>query len=281
MKKRTVLAAIMAATMMTGVFSGCGNNGSVANAPPVDKVTGEAVAVIEKEQEAAKNSEVSPEHDAIEKKQEDTAQKAAGGKDADKQNAAVLAYKEPTEAKAGLENNSSPNAQANNASNTSSNNDSEPSGVDPGNNAANENTQPDQPSEPTHEHVWHEHTAQRWVPNVVTVVDEPERYEEYDMWRFYWYNTGTWEETRDYARWDAWWNDWEGGYWAPNSMSMVINPEDCPLFIGYNELGQESYMGDHVHWIEYEKIPAVTHEEDQGYYETYTDYYYCDCGAVQ
>ena len=29
------------------------------------------------------------------------------------------------------------------------------------------------------------------------------------------------------------------------------------------------------------EIPAVTHEEDQGYYETYVDYYYCDCGATK
>ena len=28
------------------------------------------------------------------------------------------------------------------------------------------------------------------------------------------------------------------------------------------------------------EIPAVTHEEDQGYYETYVDYY-CDCCAAK
>ena len=26
-------------------------------------------------------------------------------------------------------------------------------------------------------------------------------------------------------------------------------------------------------------VPAVTHEEGQGYYEKYVDYKYCDCGA--
>ena len=31
----------------------------------------------------------------------------------------------------------------------------------------------------------------------------------------------------------------------------------------------------------YETIPAVTHEETRTRYETYTDYYYCDCGAVK
>lgn len=132
----------------------------------------------------------------------------------------------------------------------------------------------------SHQHAWKEHTAQRWVSNIVTVVDQEERYEKYSLYRMYWYNTGTWEETRDPARFQAWERDREGGPLSPNSITMARRPEDCPLFLRYNELGQPQYQGDHsiISGL-YDVIPAVTHEEDRGYYETYVDYYYCDCGA--
>lgn len=134
-------------------------------------------------------------------------------------------------------------------------------------------------SEQSHEHNWIAHTDQRWVSQIVTVVDEPERYEEYDVYGIYWYNTGEWEETRDPNRYAAWWRDKEGG---PTSESASFkNYEDNPLFLGYDDQGHAMFQGDHVIRTEYDRIPAVTHEEDQGYYETYVDYYYCDCGATK
>ena len=39
----------------------------------------------------------------------------------------------------------------------------------------------------------------------------------------------------------------------------------------------ERYIGNYVNRTK--TIPAVTHTEDQGYWETYVDYQYCDCGA--
>ena len=30
---------------------------------------------------------------------------------------------------------------------------------------------------------------------------------------------------------------------------------------------------------ETQKVQVGSHQEDHGHYETYTDYYYCDCGA--
>lgn len=134
-------------------------------------------------------------------------------------------------------------------------------------------------SEQPHEHNWIAHTDQRWVPQIVTVVDEPERYEPYTIYKMYWYNTGTWEETRDVDRFIEWGHDSEGGAFYP--AYHIEKNEDNPLFLGYNELGQPSFTGDHVLWTDYDLIPAVTHEEDQGYYEIYVDYYYCECGATK
>lgn len=135
-------------------------------------------------------------------------------------------------------------------------------------------------SQTAHQHVWKEHTAEKWVEDIVTVVDQPERYEEYNLYRMYWYDKGTWEETRDPSRFNEWERDRTGGPFSPNSINMVKNPEDCPLFTGYNELRQPTYTGDHaiIKGL-YDIIPAVTHEEDRSHYETYVDYYYCDCGA--
>lgn len=134
--------------------------------------------------------------------------------------------------------------------------------------------------QPVHVHSWKDHTAQRWVSEVVTVVDEPEKTVSYDIYRMYWYNTREWEETRDPERFDLWNHDREGGPLSPNSINMAKRPEDCPLFLGYNDLGQPTYQGDHaIIGPYYETIPAVTHEETRGHYETYVDYQYCDCGA--
>ena len=44
-----------------------------------------------------------------------------------------------------------------------------------------------------------------------------------------------------------------------------------------NKIRNEGYMGNYVNRTK--TIEAVTHEEDQEYYETYVDYQYCDCGA--
>ncbi len=131
---------------------------------------------------------------------------------------------------------------------------------------------------PTHTHTWKAHTAERWVPNIVTVVDQPEQTTTYDIYRMYWYDTGTWEETRDPNRFQEWYHSENGGLYV--LYHPFANPEDNPLFQGYDENGHATYTGDHVIiGPYYETIPAVTHEEDHGHNETYVDYYYCDCGA--
>lgn len=135
----------------------------------------------------------------------------------------------------------------------------------------------------SHKHIWKSHTAQKKVTETVTVVDEPEKTVGYSLYRMYWYNTGEWEETRDPERFQAWIKDKDGGQISPNSIMMTTNnPEKCPLFKGYDEKGHASFTNDHTIFTGlYETIPAVTHEETRTRYESYTDYYYCDCGAVK
>ena len=131
-----------------------------------------------------------------------------------------------------------------------------------------------------HTHVWKEHTAQKWVPNIVTVVDQPEQNIKYSIYRMYWYTTGTWEETRDAERFNTWYHSEEGGLYP--LYHPYKKPEDNPLFLAYDKNGNPTYINDHViAGPYYETIPAVTHEEDHGHYETYVDYYYCDCGATK
>ncbi len=133
----------------------------------------------------------------------------------------------------------------------------------------------------SHTHKWTEHKAKRWHENIVTVVDQPEQYKEYTLYRMYWYNTGKWEETRDPDRFNEWNHDMNGGPLSPNSINMASKPENCPLFKGYNDLGQPTYTNDHsiISGL-YDTIPEVTHEEDQGWYEEYVDYVWCpECGA--
>lgn len=131
-----------------------------------------------------------------------------------------------------------------------------------------------------HTHVWKEHTAQKWVPNIVTVVDQPEQNIKYSIYRMYWYTTGTWEETRDAERFNTWYHSVEGGLYP--LYHPYKKPEDNPLFLEYDKNGNPTYINDHViAGPYYETIPAVTHEEDHGHYETYVDYYYCDCGATK
>lgn len=130
----------------------------------------------------------------------------------------------------------------------------------------------------SHQHTWKAHTAQKWVSNIVTVVDQPEKTEKYSIYRMYWYNTGKWEETRDPERFDEWYKSKNGGLYT--LYNPYPKPEDDPLFIDYDKNGHPQYTNNHtIRGPYYDVTPAVTHEEDHGHYETYVDYYYCDCGA--
>ena len=79
----------------------------------------------------------------------------------------------------------------------------------------------------SHQHTWKAHTAQKWVSNIVTVVDRPEKTEKYSIYRMYWYNTGKWEETRDPERFDEWYKSKNGGLYT--LYNPYPKPEDDPL----------------------------------------------------
>lgn len=137
----------------------------------------------------------------------------------------------------------------------------------------------DNPDGSSHVHAWKERTEKKWVSDIVTVVDEPEKTIKYSIYRMYWYTTGKWEETRDPERFDQWYKSKEGGLYT--IYHPYKRPEDNPLFIKYDKNGNPTYTNDHVIiGPYYETIPAVTHEEDHGHYETYVEYY-CECGATK
>lgn len=112
----------------------------------------------------------------------------------------------------------------------------------------------------SHTHTWKAHTAQKWVSNIVTVVDRPEKTEKYSIYRMYWYNTGKWEETRDPERFDEWYKSKNGGLYT--LYNPYPKPEDDPLFICYDKNGHPQYTNNHtIRGPYYDVTPAVTHEE--------------------
>ena len=84
----------------------------------------------------------------------------------------------------------------------------------------------------------------------------------------YWYNTNQWEETEDSARFDEWDASDDGGFYP--QLHPFAKPEDNPLFKGYDaETGMPVYTNDHVIIDGLTRtIPAITHTEDQGHFET-------------
>lgn len=113
-------------------------------------------------------------------------------------------------------------------------------------------------SKSQHQHNWKAHTATRWVSNWVTVVDVPETKVE---------GAQLYTEQAD--------GTWLGNgeiYWFENGFTI----EDLKDII-YDKMLNENYIGNYVN--RQKIIPAQTHQEDHGHTETYTDYYYCDCGA--
>lgn len=126
----------------------------------------------------------------------------------------------------------------------------------------------DTPQPETPKGHWEDITEQVWVPNIVTVVDQAERTETYSLYRMYWYNTNQWEETEDSARFDEWDASDDGGFYP--QLHPFDKPEDNPLFKGYDpETGMPVYTNDHVIIDGLTRtIPAITHTEDQGHFET-------------
>ena len=115
---------------------------------------------------------------------------------------------------------------------------------------------PSDSAEPGHRHEWKAH--QVWVPDVVTVVDEAEK---------------TVYGAQLYTR-------QSGDTWVPNGeiywFEDGFTEEDLKAVVE-DKIRNEGYIGSYVK--REKKVPAVTHTEDRGGYQT--DYYYCECGAVK
>ena len=104
-----------------------------------------------------------------------------------------------------------------------------------------------------HQHNWQAH--QVWVPNIVTVVDVPEQ-TVYGAQLYTQQADGTWIGNGE-------------TYWFENGFT-----EDDLKAIIVDKIRNEGYIGSYVN--REKTIPAVTHTEDHGSYQT--DYYYCECG---
>lgn len=116
------------------------------------------------------------------------------------------------------------------------------------------------PEESAHTHNWQPHTTQRWVPELVTVVDTPEQTI---------YGAQLYTENAD----GTWTSNGET-YWFENGFTM----EDFKVLL-VDKMKNEGYIGNYVNRTK--TVPAVTHEEDRGHYESYTDFCFCSCGAVK
>lgn len=145
-----------------------------------------------------------------------------------------------------------PSAKNDNNAKADSNAGSQPSN----NGSSNSGSASSQPSKPAHSHSWKDHiaTKQVWIPNIVTVTDYTDQQVP----------VGT---RYIFA---------EDGFATTDSSVAKAHAV---------ELIKQGYFGNYRMETVYEtqRVPAGSHEEDHGRYETqtYVDYQYCDCGATR
>lgn len=129
----------------------------------------------------------------------------------------------------------------------------------------------DKPSTPAHQHSWKQHTAQKWVSNMVTVPD----YETQKVYgaRFY-VPTGT--PGQYIAKGPEYW--FENGFTRDDLNAIIYNAMKNADENGlYNGVDYSSYQN-----IEKTvQVQVGSHQEDHGHYETYVNYEYCDCGVIR
>ena len=112
------------------------------------------------------------------------------------------------------------------------------------------NSGSDKPSQPAHQHSWKQHTAQKWVSNMVTVPDyETQKVAVGTRYIFAYDGYTTTSDTN-----------------AENhAMELVLAGVD------------DGYRMETIY--ETKQVQVGSHQEDHGHNETYVDYEYCDCGA--
>lgn len=148
----------------------------------------------------------------------------------------------PSDGNANSSNSNSGNTNSGNSGNSGSNSGS--SG-NTGNSSGS-----DKPSKPAHQHSWKQHTAQKWVSNMVTVPDY-ETQKVYVGTRYTFFYDGY--STMSAADADN------------HSMELILAGVD------------DGYRSEDIY--EKKQVQVGSHQEDHGHNETYVDYEYCDCGA--
>lgn len=252
MKTKKVMAMFTAMSVLAVMGIGCGSEKNLAGISAgygIGTISLEALELADKGTETVEAIEET----ALAEKPQETA--AEPEKEADAKPAAA---QPAADAKAG---NEAKPAQNENkpASNSSTKpaNETKPAqdnSTKPVSTAPSQPEPPKAPEAPAHEHVWHEHTAekQEWVPNIVTVDDY---------------------ETRDVVV----------GYVTQCNCGAVLSDDEREQHSINHILNGEDDGRWTIEKTEPQQVKVGSHEEDHGYYKTvtYVDYHYCDCGATK
>lgn len=145
---------------------------------------------------------------------------------------------------------------SNSSSSNSGNSNSGNSGNSGSNSGSSSNTGnsggSDKPSKPAHQHSWKQHTAQKWVSNMVTVPDYEIQKVAVGTRYIFAYDGYTTTSDADAEN---------------HAMELILAglPDNYRMETIYEE----------------KQVQVGSHQEDHGHYETYVDYEYCDCGATR
>lgn len=252
MKTKKVMAMITAMSVLAVMGIGCGSEKNLASISAGHGIGTISLEALELADEGTETVEAI-EGTALAEKPQETA--AEPEKEADAKPAAA---QPAADAKAGNETKPAQNENKPAVDNAKPANEMKP---------AQDNTKPvstapsqpelpkaPEPAAPAHEHVWHEHTAekQEWVPNIVTVDDY---------------------ETRDVVV----------GYVTQCNCGAVLSDDEREQHSINHILNGEPDNRWTIEKTEPQQVKVGSHEEDHGHYETvtYVDYYYCDCGATK
>lgn len=145
----------------------------------------------------------------------------------------------------GNANSSSSNSGNSNSGNSGNSNSNSGSSSNTGNSSGS-----DKPSKPAHQHSWKQHTAQKWVSNMVTVPDyETQKVAVGNRYIFFY-----------------------DGYATDNINNAKAHAKEL-ILAGVDD----GYRTETIY--ETKQVQVGSHQEDHGHNETYVDYEYCDCGA--
>lgn len=145
----------------------------------------------------------------------------------------------------GNANSSSSNSGNSNSGNSGNSNSNSGSSSNTGNSGGS-----DKPSQPAHQHSWKQHTAQKWVSNMVTLPDYEIQKVAVGTRYIFAYDGYTTTSDADAEN---------------HSMELIL------AGLPDNHRTEDIY--------EEKQVQVGSHQEDHGHYETYVDYEYCDCGA--